>query len=98
MRPPRANPYRDAWAGELDAARVGEHVRVAGWVHRRRDHGGGIFIDLRDRSGVVQLTFHPESPAFALAERLRPQHVLTAAGGGGRRAGRDTKPQPKTRA
>ena len=80
MRPPRANLYRDAWAGELDAARVDEHVRVAGWVNRRRDHGGVIFIDLRDRSGIVQLTFHPESPSFALAEKLRPEHVLTAAG------------------
>src|SRR3954471_3267727 len=82
MRPPRANPYRDAWAGELDAARAGEHVRVAGWVHRRRDHGGLIFIDLRDRSGVVQLVFHPETApgAHALAQRLRPEHVLSAAG------------------
>ena len=82
MRPPRANPYRDAWAGELDAARVGETVRVAGWVHRRRDHGGLIFIDLRDRSGIVQLVFHPETApdAHALAERLRPEHVLSAAG------------------
>jgi hypothetical protein len=71
LRPPRANLYRDAWAGELDAARVGENVRVAGWVHSRRDHGGVIFIDLRDRSGIVQLTFHPESPAFPLAEKLR---------------------------
>jgi aspartyl-tRNA synthetase len=82
MRPPRANPYRDAWAGELDAARVGERLRVAGWVHRRRDHGGLIFIDLRDRSGIVQLVFHPETAAeaHALAQRLRPEHVLTAAG------------------
>jgi aspartyl-tRNA synthetase len=82
MRPPRANEYRDAWAGELSAARVGEHVRVAGWVNRRRDHGGLIFIDLRDRSGIVQLVFHPETApdAHALAQRLRPEHVLSAAG------------------
>ena len=82
MRPSRPNPYRDAWAGELDATRVGQRVRVAGWVHARRDHGGVVFIDLRDRSGLVQLVFHPEdSPeAHALAQRLRPEHVLSAAG------------------
>jgi aspartyl-tRNA synthetase len=82
LRPPRPNQYRDAWAGELDAARVGEQVRVAGWVHRRRDHGGLVFIDLRDRSGIVQLVFHPETApeAHALAQRLRPEHVLSAAG------------------
>ena len=60
MRPPRPNPYRDAWAGELDTARAGERVRVAGWVHRRRDLGGLVFIDLRDRTGILQVVFHPE--------------------------------------
>jgi aspartyl-tRNA synthetase len=82
VRPPRPNPYRDAWCGELDTARVGEQVRVAGWVHRRRDHGGLVFIDLRDRSGLLQLVFHPEdSPAaHALAQRLRSEHVVSAAG------------------
>jgi aspartyl-tRNA synthetase len=82
VRPPRPNVYRDAWCGELDAARVDERVRVAGWVHRRRDHGGLVFIDLRDRTGIVQLVFHPEdSPAaHALAQRLRSEHVVSAAG------------------
>jgi aspartyl-tRNA synthetase len=82
VRPPRPNAYRDTWAGEVGTAREGEHVRVAGWVHRRRDHGGLIFIDLRERSGLLQLVFHPESApeAFALAERLRPEHVISAVG------------------
>jgi aspartyl-tRNA synthetase len=82
VRPPHPNPYRDAWAGELGAARAGERVRVAGWVHRRRDHGGLIFIDVRDRSGLLQLVFHPENApeAHALAQKLRPEHVISAAG------------------
>ena len=96
MRPPRSNAYRDAWCGELTAAREGETVHVAGWVHRRRDHGGVIFIDVRDRSGIVQLTFHPESAAFGLAEKLRPEHVLSAAGGIVRREERNVNPNLKT--
>ncbi len=82
MRPPRANEYRDTWVGELRAGDVDACVRVAGWVHRRRDHGGLIFIDLRDRSGLVQLVFHPETAtdAHALAERLRSEHVISVAG------------------
>jgi aspartyl-tRNA synthetase len=82
VRPPRSNGYRDAWCGELGAARVGETVRVVCWVHRRRDHGGLIFIDLRDRSGLLQLVFHPESApeAHAAAERLRAEHVISASG------------------
>ncbi|MDP2712229.1 MAG: aspartate--tRNA ligase [Solirubrobacteraceae bacterium] len=79
---PRANPYRDSWAGDLDAARAGGDARVSGWVHNRRDHGGLIFVDLRDRSGIVQLVFHPENGAelFSAAERLRAEYVISVAG------------------
>ena len=45
MKPPRANIYRDTWAGSVNRARIGEELRVAGWVHRRRDHGGLVFIE-----------------------------------------------------
>jgi aspartyl-tRNA synthetase len=79
---PRPNDYRDAWCGELTAERAGTSARVSGWVHRRRDHGGLIFIDLRDRSGLVQLVFHPDTSgaAFAQAEQLRSEHVVCATG------------------
>jgi aspartyl-tRNA synthetase len=82
QQPPTANAYRDAWCGDLDAGRSGSAARVSGWVHRRRDHGGLIFIDLRDRSGLVQLVFHPDTsgPAFAAAERLRSEHVVSVLG------------------
>jgi aspartyl-tRNA synthetase len=82
VKPPRPNDYRDHWAGDLRAEQVGETVRVAGWVHRRRDHGGLIFIDLRDRSGLLQLVFRPEEApaAHAVAERLRPEHVISVSG------------------
>ena len=64
------------------AEAVGERVRVAGWVHRRRDHGGVVFIDLRDRSGLLQLVFHPEAGAdvHAAAGSLSPEDVLSVAG------------------
>jgi aspartyl-tRNA synthetase len=82
MRAPHANRYRDHWAGDLRAEQVGERPRVAGWVHRRRDHGGLIFIDLRDRSGLLQLVFRPEDApeAHAAAGRLRAEDVLSASG------------------
>ena len=80
--PPAPNHYRDAWAAELTATRTGSTARVAGWVHRRRDHGGLIFVDLRDRSGLVQLVFHPESApeAHRVAHGLRSEDVITASG------------------
>jgi aspartyl-tRNA synthetase len=81
-QPPRPNGYRDTWAGDLRAGDAGRSVRVSGWVHRRRDHGGLIFIDVRDRSGIVQLVFHPDTSgdAFAAAERLRSEYVISVAG------------------
>jgi aspartyl-tRNA synthetase len=68
--------------GELGGGLVGRDVVVAGWVHRRRDHGGVIFVDLRDRSGLVQVVFKPDaSPeAHARAAELRPEFVIAAAG------------------
>jgi aspartyl-tRNA synthetase len=80
--------YRTAWCGEVLADKVDSEVTVAGWVHRRRDHGGLIFIDLRDRSGIVQLVFNPDSSgsSFELAHQLRPEDVLTVSGGVVRRA------------
>jgi aspartyl-tRNA synthetase len=82
VKAPRANRYRDAWAGDVRADRVGETLRVAGWVHRRRDHGGLIFIDLRDRTGLLQLVFDPDDApeAHAAAHELRSEDVLSVAG------------------
>ncbi|MGP0050757.1 MAG: amino acid--tRNA ligase-related protein, partial [Solirubrobacteraceae bacterium] len=95
---PRANLYRDSWAGELDAARAGTAARVSGWVHRRRDHGGLIFIDLRERSGIVQLVFNPETAptAHAEAHSLRSEDVITAAGIVARRAPENVNPNLTT--
>ncbi|MBK6561516.1 aspartate--tRNA ligase [Candidatus Amarobacter glycogenicus] len=67
--------------GELRLADAGKTVRIAGWVHRRRDHGGLIFIDLRDSSGIVQLVINPEnSQAHAAAHRARIEWVLQVEG------------------
>ncbi len=69
-------------AGSLGVANVGETVTLAGWVHRRRDHGGLIFVDLRDRSGLVQAVFDPDASgeAFVMAERIRPEWVIKLTG------------------
>ncbi|MDO8848618.1 MAG: aspartate--tRNA ligase [Coriobacteriia bacterium] len=69
-------------AGSLTAASIGETVTLAGWVAKRRDHGGLIFIDLRDRSGIVQATFDPDTAgaAFVTAETVRPEWVVKLTG------------------
>jgi aspartyl-tRNA synthetase len=79
---PTPNEYRTKWAGDLRAGDVGAQVRVAGWVHRRRDHGGLIFVDLRDRAGLLQLVFHPDSApaAHAAAHDLRSEAVVSVLG------------------
>ena len=77
----RQNPYRTHNAGALRKENVGERVKLAGWVHRRRDHGGLIFIDLRDRWGITQVTFDPERDGiFASAEKLRPEWSISIEG------------------
>ena len=72
---------RSHYCGQVDATLVDSEVTVCGWVHRRRDHGGVIFIDLRDREGLLQVVFDPDRPEiFAEAERVRPEYVLRITG------------------
>ncbi|HRP87536.1 MAG TPA: aspartate--tRNA ligase [Gammaproteobacteria bacterium] len=72
---------RSHYCGEIDEALIGQSATVVGWVHRRRDHGGVIFVDLRDREGLLQVVFNPDDAAtFALAESLRSEFVLQVAG------------------
>ncbi|MDA0224693.1 MAG: aspartate--tRNA ligase [Proteobacteria bacterium] len=67
--------------GQLSAALVGQTVTLAGWAHRRRDHGGVIFVDLRDRDGLAQVVFDPDrAEAFGIAERVRGEFVLRVTG------------------
>ena len=76
-----AQRYRShTCAGAAQA--LGEDVRVSGWVHRRRDHGGVVFIDLRDRSGLLQLVFHPEAGegVHRAAGALSPEDVICVGG------------------
>jgi aspartyl-tRNA synthetase len=80
--------WRDLYCGEVTPERVGETLAVAGWVARRRDHGGLIFIDLRDHTGVVQLVVNPERApdAAQVAHEIRSEFVVCARGEVVRRA------------
>ena len=72
---------RSHYCGQVGKAEIGETVAVCGWVHRRRDHGGVIFIDLRDREGLLQVVFDPDrADIFAEAERIRSEYVLAVRG------------------
>ena len=72
---------RSHYCGQIDESLIGQEVEVTGWVHRRRDHGGVIFVDLRDREGLLQVVFDPDRPEiFAEAERIRSEYVLAVKG------------------
>ena len=72
--------YRTHTCGELRAAQVGTRARISGWVHRRRDHGGLVFIDLRDNYGLTQCVVEPDSAAFKAVDGLRSEFVATFTG------------------
>lgn len=72
--------YRTHFCNELRPDNVGQTVRLSGWVHRIRDHGGVLFIDLRDTKGLTQIVVNPDHPQFADVEALRPEAVITVSG------------------
>jgi len=72
---------RSHYCGVVDAGFIDSEVTLCGWVHRRRDHGGVIFIDLRDREGLIQVVIDPDTPEiFAIAEGVRNEYVLKITG------------------
>lgn len=73
--------YRTTYCGDFNEKHIGQTVTLSGWVHRRRDHGGVIFLDVRDRKGLVQVVVNPENKeAFALAEKVRSEYVVRVTG------------------
>src|SRR5581483_3443605 len=76
----RMHRYRSHTCGALRESDIGKQVRLSGWCHRIRDHGGVLFIDLRDHYGLTQCVVDPDSPAFSLAEKLRSEWVVRMEG------------------
>ena len=74
------HPYRTHTCAQLSSANVGESVRLSGWIHRKRDHGGVLFIDLRDHYGLTQIVADSDSPALPVLEGLRVESVVTIEG------------------
>ena len=74
------HPYRTHTCGELRKKDAGIIARLSGWVHRKRDHGNLLFIDLRDHYGLTQGVIEVDSPNFDLAENVRPESVITITG------------------
>ena len=91
------HPYRTHRCGDLRPSDVGNEVRLSGWVHRKRDHGQLLFIDLRDHAGIMQLVFQPGTAPFAAAEAVRVESVITVTGRGGGPHARDRQPDAADR-
>ena len=73
--------YRDEYCGAVTESLLEQTITIVGWVHRRRDHGGVIFLDMRDRAGILQVVVDPDTPeAFATADAVRPEYVLKITG------------------
>jgi aspartyl-tRNA synthetase len=88
--------YRSHTCGALRDSHIGETVRLSGWVHRMRDHGGVLFVDLRDHYGVTQVVADPDSPAFKDAEKLHAEWVIRIEGKVRRRPGGTENPDLPT--
>ncbi len=71
---------RTNYCGDLNASHIGTHQTICGWVNSYRNHGGVLFIDLRDRTGLMQVVVEPSSPFFALASTLRNEYVVQVSG------------------
>ena len=88
--------YRTHTCAELRADHVGQQVRLSGWVHKKRDHGDLVFVDLRDHYGITQIVTEVDGPAFAVIEKLRPETVVTITGHVAARAGEAVNPNLPT--
>ena len=90
------HPFRTHTCGALSKTDAGTTVKLSGWVHRKRDHGGVVFIDLRDHYGITQVVVNPGSPCFAEAERARNEYVVTVTGAVVARAAETVNPNMAT--
>ena len=72
---------RTHYCGELNSSHIDQEIELCGWVHRRRDHGGVIFLDLRDRTGLAQIVFDPDrAEPFSIADLIRNEFVIKITG------------------
>jgi aspartyl-tRNA synthetase len=89
--------YRTHTCGALRLGDEGSVVRLSGWIHRKRDHGGLLFVDLRDHYGITQLVAHPGAPGFADLERVRAESVVRIDGTVVARPSTPTCPRARSR-
>ncbi|MBL4691898.1 MAG: aspartate--tRNA ligase, partial [Magnetovibrio sp.] len=90
------HPYRTHTCGELRAEHAGSEVRLSGWVHRKRDHGGLLFVDIRDHYGLTQVVIDESSDLFKAIEDTRPESVITVTGNVVKRSAETVNPDLPT--